>query len=897
MSDLRYDGKVAVVTGAGAGLGRAYAEFLAARGASVVVNDLGGSTSGQGSSTKAADVVVENIVAAGGKAVASYESVENGNRIIDKAIEAFGRIDILINNAGILRDITFRKMTDRDWDAVYSVHLRGTYKTTRAAWSHFRKQKYGRVIMTSSATGLYGNFGQSNYSAAKAGMIGFGETLAKEGAKYNILTNVIAPMAASRLSGGVIPPDLAAQLSPAWVVPVVAMLVHSANTFENGSIFEVGATHVCKLRWERSTGALLKPDETMTPGAVLAKWQAVNDFSKPDHSGANPDMEYLQSLAVKIDRNPIGENVRFDGRVAVVTGGGAGLGRAYSLKLAYFGAKVVVNDLADPDTVVKEIIMAGGLAVANRSSVENGDEIIKTAIDNFGRVDILINNAGILRDKAFANMTDNLWDDIHNVHLRGSYKCAHAAWPYMVKQKYGRIINTTSTSGTYGNFGQANYASAKTAVVGLSRSLAAEGKRYNILVNSIAPFAGTQLTRTVLPEELVQARKPDYVSGIVLALCSEKAPTTAIGQIFEAGCGWQARTRWQRSGGHNFSPDKALDPETVLAQWSKVVDFNDGRADNPELPEDSRFHALARGDLVAKRSSQQKDYLAAIERAQAIKSPGIKFVYTDTEVILYNLGLGATQDQLSLIYEKDPNFQVLPTYGVISGPSADKPFDLADIVPNFNFGMLLHGDQYLEIRKFPIPTAATLISYPRLIEVADKGKAAVVVVGIDTKDATTGEDVFYNEMSLFIRDSGGFGGQRNRAAKSPGNISYDPPARAPDFVVEEATTVGQAALYRLSGDRNPLHVDPATATSAGFNKPILHGLCSFGIAGKHIFTQYGPIKSIKARFAGTVNPGQTLQTEMWKVGETVVFQTKIKETSKYCMQGGGVKLMGGQSHL
>lgn len=555
--------------------------------------------------------------------------------------------------------------------------------------------------------------------------------------------------------------------------------------------------------------------------------------------------------------------------------------------------------------------------------MEDGANIIKTAIDAYGRIDILINNAGILRDKAFHNMTDKLWDEINAVHLRGTYKCARAAWPYMVQQKHGRIVNTTSTSGTYGNFGQANYAAAvsdpplpraliqanlltltmqKTAIVGLSRSLAAEGARYNIQVNCISPSAGTQLTRTVLPEEIVQARKPDYVAAVVLALCSDKAPASANGQIFESGSGWQARTRWQRSGGQTFPLDAPLTPETVLERWKQVVDFSDGRADNPELPTDSRFHALARGELSSAAAASapgtagKVDYLARIEAAKKAKSPGIKFTYTDTEVILYNLGLGATRDQLSLVYENDPNFQVLPTYGVIAGPSAEKPFDLADFLPNYRFDQLLHGDQFLEIRKTPIPTAATLVSYPRLIEVADKGKAAVVVVGIDTKDANTGEDVFYNEMSLFIRGSGGFGGARARAVKSPGNVSYEIPSRAADKTTEETTTRDQALLYRLSGDRNPLHIDPATATSAGFKEPILHGLCSYGLTGKHVLMAYGPFKSMKAQFTGTVNPGQTLRTEMWKSNDVVVFKTTVKDTGKMCMQG-GVKLMGGRSNL
>jgi multifunctional beta-oxidation protein len=161
---LRFDGQVAVVTGAGGGLGKAYCLALAARGASVVVNDLGGSFKGEGNSTKAADVVVDEIKAAGGKAIANYDSVENGERIIETAIQNFGRIDVLLNNAGILRDISFKNMKDEDWDLIIKVHVKGSYKCTKAAWPHFRKQKYGRVINTASAAGLFGSFGQTNYS-------------------------------------------------------------------------------------------------------------------------------------------------------------------------------------------------------------------------------------------------------------------------------------------------------------------------------------------------------------------------------------------------------------------------------------------------------------------------------------------------------------------------------------------------------------------------------------------------------------------------------------------------------------------------------------------------------------------------------------------------------------
>lgn len=176
------------------------------------------------------------------------------------------------------------------------------------------------------------------------------------------------------------------------------------------------------------------------------------------------------------------------------------LGRAYSLLFAKLGASVVVNDVMNPDTTVAEIRKAGGKAVGDKHSVEDGEAVIETCVKAFGTVHIIINNAGILRDKSFAAMTDEQWDQVMAVHLNGTYKVTKAAWPIFLKQKYGRVVNTTSTSGIYGNFGQANYATAKLAILGFSRALAREGVKYNILVNTIAPNAGTAMTRTIMPE-------------------------------------------------------------------------------------------------------------------------------------------------------------------------------------------------------------------------------------------------------------------------------------------------------------------------------------------------------------------------------------------------------------
>lgn len=350
-----------------------------------------------------------------------------------------------------------------------AVHVTGSYKCARAAWPHFRKQKYGRVINTASAAGLYGSFGQTNYSAAKLAMVGFTETLAKEGAKYNILSNVIAPIAASRMTATVMPPDVLNALKPEFVVPLVAALTHSTNT-ENGSIFEVGGGFAAKLRWERSNGLLLKADASYTPGAILDKWDQVVDFSKDAQYPSGPnDFLGLLEESMKMGSSPSAAPLDFTGKVALVTGGGAGIGRAYCLAFAKYGASVVVNDLMDPDTVVNEIKKAGGKAAGVKASAEDGEAVVKGAIDAFGRIDIIVNNAGILRDKAFTNMDDNLWHSVMNVHLRGTYKVTKAAWPYFLKQKYGRVINTTSTSGVYGNFGQANYAAAVSFLLATNR--------------------------------------------------------------------------------------------------------------------------------------------------------------------------------------------------------------------------------------------------------------------------------------------------------------------------------------------------------------------------------------------------------------------------------------------
>ncbi len=280
--EIRYDGQVAIVTGAGAGLGRTYAHELSKRGARVVVNDLGGARDGGGDgSSAAADKVVDEIKSAGGEAVANYDNVatvEGGEGIVKTAMDAYGKVDILINNAGILRDKSFLKMEPENWDAVVAVHLRGAYCVTRPVWKVMRENKYGRIVLTSSTSGIFGNFGQSNYGAAKMGVVGMMSTLKFEGAKYNITVNSLAPFAASRLTEDVLPPDLFEAAKPEFVTPLVMYLVSSECT-ESGSIYRAGNMEYGRIAIVSGPGVKLGDvDKPATVEDLRDNWEMIRSI-------------------------------------------------------------------------------------------------------------------------------------------------------------------------------------------------------------------------------------------------------------------------------------------------------------------------------------------------------------------------------------------------------------------------------------------------------------------------------------------------------------------------------------------------------------------------------------------------------------------------------------------
>ena len=297
MSDLGFDGRVAIITGAGGGLGRQHALLLASRGVLLVINDLGGSVDGTGSDKGAAERMVDEITALGGEAVADTSSVatpEGGAAIVQTALDAFGKVDIVINNAGILRDKAFHNMEPDLMNPVFDVHLKGAFHVTQPAWVKMREQGYGRIISTSSAAGVFGNFGQTNYGAAKMGLVGFTNVLAVEGAKYNIKANAIAPLALTRMTETILG-GLGDKLDPALVSPIVAWLAHE-DCPATGRLFSVGGGRVAEVFIGECKGY---HSADLTPEQLRDNWDTVtnrDDYAVPANLGEETAM-FLPFLA------------------------------------------------------------------------------------------------------------------------------------------------------------------------------------------------------------------------------------------------------------------------------------------------------------------------------------------------------------------------------------------------------------------------------------------------------------------------------------------------------------------------------------------------------------------------------------------------------------------------
>ncbi len=304
---IRFDDQVVIVTGAGNGLGKSHALEFARRGARVVVNDLGGSRDGSGGSSEAAEKVVAEIEQAGGEAMANGANVAESDQVenmVGDALERWGRIDVLVNNAGILRDKTFGKMDIADFKLVLDVHLIGAVNCTKAVWETMRERQYGRIVMTSSSSGIYGNFGQSNYGAAKMGLVGFMNTLALEGQKYDIKVNSLAPVAATRMTEDLMPPNILSLLQPESVTPAVIFM--ASQEAPTRQIIAAGAGVFAKVVIQETPGVFLPPDDRDAEH-VAAAWEQISntDGQSELSTGGDQTMKFLQKaaseLGIKLD--------------------------------------------------------------------------------------------------------------------------------------------------------------------------------------------------------------------------------------------------------------------------------------------------------------------------------------------------------------------------------------------------------------------------------------------------------------------------------------------------------------------------------------------------------------------------------------------------------------------
>uniref|UniRef100_A0A8D0GFZ9 Hydroxysteroid 17-beta dehydrogenase 4 n=1 Tax=Sphenodon punctatus TaxID=8508 RepID=A0A8D0GFZ9_SPHPU len=469
----------------------------------------------------------------------------------------------------------------------------------------------------------------------------------------------------------------------------------------------------------------------------------------------------------------------------------------------------------------------------------------------------------------------------------------------MKNQKFGRIIMTSSAAGIYGNFGQANYSAAKLGLTGLSNTLAIEGRKYNIHCNTIAPTAGSRLTQTIMPQDMLDAFKPDYVAPLVVWLCHESCQEN--GGLFEVRSFWLGM-RWERSLGSIVrQKNHPMTPEAVQDKWDKICDFH-----NSSRPRNIQESVSLLNDVLSQIESEDGVSMNPTSYDRSVASggfdsskivghklPTVEYNYTHLQPIVYALGVGMSTkdpDHLKFLFEGSEEFCCLPTFGVIPAQASMLDGGLSSVPGlDIDFTKVLHGEQYLELYK-PFPSSGKLTSEPTIVDILDKGSGAVILLDVYTY---CGKDMLcYNQFSVFVVGAGGFGGKRTSEKIK---VTVGPPNRPPDAVLSDVTTVDQAALYRLSGDWNPLHIEPGFAALGGFQKPILHGLCSFGFAARHVLKQFANndvtrFKAIKVRFAKPVFPGQTLQTEMWKEGNRIHIQTKVKETGEVAIGGAYVDL-------
>lgn len=590
--------------------------------------------------------------------------------------------------------------------------------------------------------------------------------------------------------------------------------------------------------------------------------------------------------------------IRFDlggeAHVAIVTAAGEALGASHARLLAARGCRVLACRLggrggSSLDELVAEIASHGGQAEASRD--DDAAAIVAQALARWRRLDVLVLDGGAIAAGPFEVASNDARDDFTEraASLRALTRAAWAA----LGERGGRVVVTSSVAAVHGGERVTTEAFASGSLLGWARALADEGRARGILVNGIVPVVGDRLTAE--DGDGTDALAPEHVSPLVALLAHPEHRSS--GELFEVGGGLIATLRWERSTGKRWKLGRTISPEMVQAAWPSIAFADAGT--HPA----TRKGALA--PILENRGSQSLGGNAFIDVDEALGHafPPRSSSYDERDLVLYALGVGAGGasshatsglPDLQYLYESAPTgFRALPTFAVV--PALNLVLGMASEgtrAPGLNYGFdrILHDEQFTELAR-PLPTRATLTHHARIKDIFDLGRHARVVTAIESYDET-GALLATNEVSTLVRGAGGWGGP-----KGPERAEPRLPPGAPDAEEEEATTPAQALLYRLSGDINPLHADPAFARRFGFARPILHGLCTFGIVGRHVLRAFcgndpRRLKSLRARFQESVFPGETLVTSMWREGATrILVRCTAKERGVVVLSGAVAELV------
>jgi NAD(P)-dependent dehydrogenase (short-subunit alcohol dehydrogenase family)/acyl dehydratase/putative sterol carrier protein len=827
----QFKDKVVVITGAGGGIGRSHALAFAKAGAKVVVNDLGSSRDGKGATTNMADQVVNEIKELGGEATANYDSVadvKGAENIIRTAMDAYGRIDFLINNAGILRDKTFLKMTDEMWDLVIAVHLKGTYAVTKAAAPIMKEQKFGRIVNTTSMSGLLGNFGQANYSAAKAGVYGFTRTLSMELERYGITVNAIAPVAKTRMTDDIdaVPDDA----KPDQITPMVMYLCSDEAKEVNGRVFGIHGQHLFEYYMEQTQGFEKKSPELWSLKEIHEKFEEITDRNKGKEPAGDSNID---SLIPKLNE--------------VIKGLGIQISKIGELPTtAPVTAAPTLSDMFQKFTEVFIPEKAAGFEGLIQFEIE-GDQPQAIYIKD-GKVTIKAEKGSnpectITTDKE--SMLDMLHgkSDPTKLFMKGKIK----ADKMPVLMKFGTMFDIPKLPEKVKSLEQSTTPSQPQEVTAPSSFV----EMFQILKKVFVPEKAGGFNGAIL--FLVSGEDPQsiYVENQKVEIKSEKAenPVLTIRTDKET---FEALFKGETDAPKSLMQGKIkADRMNLLMKFGNMFNLN-------EIPK------ILAGSVTTtiptkKADGINRDYIGRWFYGEAthVKPEKIK---------QYAM---ATNDKNPVYFKDNPNEQLVPPIFpvTLNGDLLEKFLTQEDDL-NLDFSRMVHGEQEI-IYYEPLRPWDLVYPVAQITDIETKESGETMTIRVDGK--VKGNTKFSMNVKLFVRAKGG--------KKSAKKKEEKPDLGKPFFSEVMKVEPDQAKRYaEASGDNNPIHLDPEFAKSVGLPDVILHGLCTMAFASQAIVKHMCDndprrLKRMSVRFSRPVLMTDVLTTNGWlakKEGNTKI---------------------------